>query len=620
MYKECGIDPSSQYTRKPRTAQTVRQAILTRLSEGKEMSRPFVLADDHALLRAAERKYGSWSGAMRALGVPEEKSNARRIRRAREEERLIEQLMNRSKLGKEMNQAAVLKDEPRLVWSGKRLFGSWRNTLRASGLDADTLMLTRQAGYWNRDRIVQQIKDLYEDDGDLSSLHCQRNHSQLYSAACEYYNSWEKAVRAAGYDYDSVIKRHRAYTKPELLQWLRSRLDLGLPLNWTSVRMDNPTLAKTTREKFGTYRKAIEELRLDYNKVNLDRLRGRKQWTPSAVIDELKSYITHTQTLDNLSSANQPLYHACPKYFGSLKNAVTEAGFDYEELRSTQVWTDNKILSALKDYIQKYRTLDNIQKLDKALNSASVAYFGSLRKAVTQAGFDYESLLSRKFWTKDRIIANIRQLHSLGEDLSLSTAQTRHRPLVQAAIEKRYFGSWKKAVSASGFDYDKIRKNWFLETFKGDRFEEYVLKVLRILGRNVRHHRRFKFEYETCVPDFYDLDNGDWIDAKLNSWGPGVDWTTDRYLRYTNRITIIYLRGKTREWKDESVQFIPISALFRELDYRGAGNLIEDIKMLKQGILKPELQSQLFDFIAQTSPENKDEIARLLDFGPDMGE
>lgn len=70
-------------------------------------------------------------------------------------------------------------------------------------------------------------------------------------------------------------------------------------------------------------------------------------------------------------------------------------------------------------------------------------------------------------WSKEKIIATIRELHSKGVDLSASNISKNHIPLFTASCSRRYFSSWGNAVKAAGIDYDKI-----LEAGKSRRREK----------------------------------------------------------------------------------------------------------------------------------------------------
>ena len=58
----------------------------------------------------------------------------------------------------------------------------------------------------------------------------------------------------------------------------------------------------------------------------------------------------------------------------------------------------------------------------------------------------------RRTWSKRKIIAKIQLL----DQRNSAYAQKEHNPLWKASV--RYFGSWRDACEAAGFDYDAIRR------------------------------------------------------------------------------------------------------------------------------------------------------------------
>lgn len=83
------------------------------------------------------------------------------------------------------------------------------------------------------------------------------------------------------------------------------------------------------------------------------------------------------------------------------------------------------------------------QRTSPALYGAAVRHYGSWKNAVESAGFNYKQVLKRKpsgYWNKERILAEIQRLRNK----SSGNVRQNNPPLYSAAI--RLFTSWKKAV------------------------------------------------------------------------------------------------------------------------------------------------------------------------------
>lgn len=74
---------------------------------------------------------------------------------------------------------------------------------------------------------------------------------------------------------------------------------------------------------------------------------------------------------------------------------------------------------------------------------------------IKAAGLSRGNMPRRAVWSKDIIRHTIQQLYASGEPINSNRAQTHHPSLYTAAV--KYFGSWRKAIEAAGFDYDSVR-------------------------------------------------------------------------------------------------------------------------------------------------------------------
>jgi hypothetical protein len=123
----------------------------------------------------------------------------------------------------------------------------------------------------------------------------------------------------------------------------------------------------------------------------------------------------------------------------------------------------NKDAIAL-EILSMYESGENLNYSSVATNNlsllrAATRYFGAWEDAVRFAGLDYDSIRRYKSWTRDRIIARVKELHAQGVDLSWRNVCLNVDPqLAAAATKKSHFGSWREALEASGLNYDEIRK------------------------------------------------------------------------------------------------------------------------------------------------------------------
>ena len=92
---------------------------------------------------------------------------------------------------------------PSLYGAAVRRFGSWKNAIKAAGIDYEKTLSRKPAGYWNKDRIISKIKNLPFKE----SNYAREYHPALYSAALRLFTSWKEAVIESGFDYEKIKRQ-----------------------------------------------------------------------------------------------------------------------------------------------------------------------------------------------------------------------------------------------------------------------------------------------------------------------------------------------------------------------------------------------------------------------------
>jgi hypothetical protein len=86
-----------------------------------------------------------------------------------------------------------------------------------------------------------------------------------------------------------------------------------------------------------------------------------------------------------------------------------------------------------------------MQKIDNRLISAATYHFGSWHEALRQAGLDADSIRTRRPWTPESLLDEIRALVESGANSRDRAARRRYQALYAAA--RTHFGSWGIALS-----------------------------------------------------------------------------------------------------------------------------------------------------------------------------
>lgn len=124
-------------------------------------------------------------------------------------------------------------------------------------------------------------------------------------------------------------------------------------------------------------------------------------------------------------------------------------------------WDNDQIVSEIEKLHKKGVALNsaNISMNYGYLYGAACSYFGSWKNALEVAGFDYSKIKKVKNWSKKVIIEEIRRLHLANEDLSPVNIKRKYPKLFESA--GRYLGSWREAVLSAGINYEfylKVKK------------------------------------------------------------------------------------------------------------------------------------------------------------------
>ncbi len=128
------------------------------------------------------------------------------------------------------------------------------------------------------------------------------------------------------------------------------------------------------------------------------------------------------------------------------------------------VWTREKLVETIRELHAAGVDLSPtaIQHTHSAMFSSarSRSHFGTWRAAVEAAGLDYDGIKRvRQRWSRDGILQQIRTHHNNGDDLLDPDFKTAHRDLYLAASAHRYFGSWRRAITAAGLDHETMRES-----------------------------------------------------------------------------------------------------------------------------------------------------------------
>lgn len=158
-----------------------------------------------------------------------------------------------------------------------------------------------------------------------------------------------------------------------------------------------------------------------------------------------------------------------------------------------QKWSEETLVSQVLERHRGGQKLNSgyIQVHCVPLYQAGCTHFGSWRKTIEAAGLSYDDIRVTKrvcpVWSKEKIVAAIKQRQQLKQPLNSNHIQTKEQRLYGAAL--KYFGGWAQAVAAANLDYSELRRKKPMRSWsKATIVEEVIRRVeqgLSIRGNDV---------------------------------------------------------------------------------------------------------------------------------------
>lgn len=177
----------------------------------------------------------------------------------------------------------------------------------------------------------------------------------------------------------------------------------------------------------------------------------RQAWSRERVIAEIRSLHRsgqHMSTSAVTAAGRNDLVIAAMKYAGGWARARTMAGVSFKASRvfSMPVWDAGTVVAEIQVRHRQALPLAP-SKAPKSLTCAARRIFGSWRKAITAAGFDYDSILLLRQHSDEELLAWLRQLARKKPHMSLFDLDKYGKHTVAC---RRRWGSLEAAATAAG--------------------------------------------------------------------------------------------------------------------------------------------------------------------------
>ncbi len=125
-------------------------------------------------------------------------------------------------------------------------------------------------------------------------------------------------------------------------------------------------------------------------------------------------------------------------------------------------WTRKAIIEEIRQLNAAGEELNYSSAEDNHLNLVRAAawHYGTWKRAIETSGLSYDDVSKYRRWTKERVVAGIREYHAAGGDLSWRVISAEGAPALAAAAVRVNIGfdTWFAAVTAAGIDYEKVAR------------------------------------------------------------------------------------------------------------------------------------------------------------------
>jgi hypothetical protein len=178
---------------------------------------------------------------------------------------------------------------------------------------------------------------------------------------------------------------------------------------------------------------------------------GKPKWTREEIIRRILDLDAKGYPLTvGRPGVSPALYQAGSRIFGSWRNALLAAGLSPDRGNCDERWPPAKILMVIRNLSRRRRPLRKRELEERFGNLVSAArrVFGSWSKAILASGVDPAKLRRVAPWTRERILETLLTRALRNQPVSARLMEP--RSIVEAG--RRFFGTWSATLEAAGLD------------------------------------------------------------------------------------------------------------------------------------------------------------------------
>lgn len=304
---------------------------------------------------------------------------------------------------------------------------------------------------------IDRLRAIAAKRGPVSAEWLARHANAVWRGALRHFEGLPAARKAAG------VPGPRSRVK-----WSRDRVLRELRVAWLAgIRITATGLIEAGRYDLiggairnGGLARMRKAARIpDPPRNKLGGREPRWSWDDERVISEIRALHRRGKSLAQ-SKVSLSLLTAGRRFFGSWRNAIEAAGFDYDDIRLRRRYTREQIRAELRKLRAKrpHASMSDLHRLP--FSKTMKQLYGSITNALDAAGIVGWPVPERRRWSRKDVLVALRAYADRGVPAGA---------LAQAA--QKYFGSIAAAREAAGLP--RLRTAWS---------EQVVIQKLRGLA------------------------------------------------------------------------------------------------------------------------------------------
>jgi len=219
--------------------------------------------------------FGTWDTALQYSGisgrrvnkksseVSSRKPRAKRSRTCRigvdtSREAVISAIRQLCRQGFSLSYKKTMSRDRRLYEAALEQFGSWNQSLAASGVNPDNIRMIWNNSMSPRNQLVEELLHRYDSGESLVLGKVSRENLGLYESVRSVFGSWSRGLLAAGLIEPSQLGRSICLDQQQVIETICERKKAGQSLFSGIVQKENRILLYSSRLYFSSWSEAVE--------------------------------------------------------------------------------------------------------------------------------------------------------------------------------------------------------------------------------------------------------------------------------------------------------------------------------------------------------------------------